>query len=74
MSTNDVVFARIQSLITQNGRPLGSDVIIPQEPARFVLSPVSKSKGDDEVLGYDDYDSSGGYHYEYTPSTANSAY
>lgn len=36
---------------------------IPQDAVKRVLSQVAKLKGDDEVSGYDDYDSSGGYHY-----------
>ena len=36
---------------------------LPETAARQVLSLAAKAKGEDEVSGYDDYDSSGGYHY-----------
>ncbi len=45
---------------------------LPDSAVGQVVSLIAKSSGDDEVSGYD-YDSSGGYHYEYTPSTANSS-
>ena len=47
---------------------------LPDGVVRQVIGLVAKAEGNDEVAGYDDYDSSGGYHYEYTPYTANSAY
>jgi len=36
---------------------------IPRDAVQHILRQVSKFKGEDEVSGYDDYDSSGGYHY-----------
>lgn len=47
---------------------------LPDGVVRQVIGLVAKAEGDDEVAGYDDYDSSGGYHYEYTPYTADSAH
>lgn len=47
---------------------------LPDGVVRQVIGLVAKAEGNDEVAGYDDYDSSGGYHYEYTPYTASSAY
>ena len=46
---------------------------LPDGVVRQVIGLVAKAEGNDEVAGYDDYDSSGGYHYEYTPYTASSA-
>jgi hypothetical protein len=81
MSTpNDAEFTRVQSLINQTGKRLGSDATfkaqyqsdamaaltgagIPRDAVQRVLGLVAKAKGEDEVSGYDDYDSSGGYHY-----------
>lgn len=51
---------------------------LPSEAVGQVTRLIAKASGDDEVSGYDDYDStssdsSGGYSYQYTPSTATSS-
>lgn len=51
---------------------------LPESAVGQVTRLFAKADGSDEVSGYDDYgstssDSSGGYHYEYTPSTATSS-
>lgn len=46
---------------------------LPDSAVNQVTRLIAKADGDDEVSGYDDDDSSGGYHYEYTPSTATSS-
>ena len=80
---------RVQGLINQVSTRMGTDATfksayvadpkaaligagLPEGVVRQVIGLVAKADGDD-VAGYDDYDSSGGYHYEYTPSTATSS-
>ena len=80
---------RVQGIINQISARMGSDAAfqaqydtnpkaalvgagLPEDTTRQVIGLIAKAGGDDEVAGYDD-DSSGGYHYEYTPSTATSS-
>ena len=46
---------------------------LPDGVVRQVIGLVAKAEGNDEVSGYSDYDSSGGYHYEYNCSTTSSS-
>ena len=80
---------RVQGLINQVSTRMGTDATfksayaadpkaallgagLPDGVVRQVIGLVAKADGNDEVSGYDD-DSSGGYHYEYTTSTATSS-